>query len=137
WTLVRIRGRDGEKKQWLILKTGESGNPPSKKDEDRSVKTGRTMKQIAEQRDAEWQSNHEEKDTSARSTLKSRIKAALKKKDQAIAARDDGESETAQSPAALLKKLPSAKPHFIEAMKAKLIDEPPTDGDWLYELKFA
>ena len=40
WTLVRIRGRDGEKNQWLILKTGGSAKPPSKKLEDQSVKTG-------------------------------------------------------------------------------------------------
>src|SRR5437764_3933988 len=80
WTLVRIRGRDDEKNQWLILKTGGSAKLPSKKLEDQSVKTGRTMKQIANERDAEWQSNREEKDTSARSTLKARIKAALKKK---------------------------------------------------------
>src|SRR5438105_10761639 len=81
WTLVRIRGRDGEKNQWLILKTGDSVKPPSKKAEDQSVKTNRTMKQIAEERDAEWKSNREEKDESARSTLKARIKAALKKKE--------------------------------------------------------
>src|SRR5205823_1407069 len=31
WTLVRIRGRDGEKNQWLILKTGSSAKPISKK----------------------------------------------------------------------------------------------------------
>ena len=84
WTLVRIRGRDGEKNQWLILKTGASVKPPSKKAEDQSVKTGRTMKQIAEERDAEWKSNRSEpdghKDPSAKSTLKARIKAALKKK---------------------------------------------------------
>src|SRR5438477_11581161 len=43
WTLVRIRGRDGEKNQWLILKTGSSAKPLSKKREDESVKTGRTM----------------------------------------------------------------------------------------------
>src|SRR5256714_2384189 len=82
WTLVRIRGRDNEKNQWLILKTGTGAKPISKKLEDQSVKTGRTMKQISEERDAEWESNREEKDTSARSTLKARIKAALKKKDQ-------------------------------------------------------
>src|SRR5712691_12749173 len=82
WTLVRIRGRDGEKNQWLILKTGGSAKPPSKKLEDQSVKTGRTMKQIAEERDTEWESNRSEPDTSARSTLKARVKAALKKKDQ-------------------------------------------------------
>src|SRR6266436_6379126 len=81
WTLVRIRGRDGEKNQWLILKTGSSAKPLSKKREDEPVKTGRTMKQIAEDRDAEWESNREEKDQSATSTLKTRIKAALAKKD--------------------------------------------------------
>src|SRR5205085_5949653 len=80
WTLVRIRGRDGEKNTWLIMKTGASVKPPSKKSEDQSVKTGRTMKQIAEQRDAEWESNRQETDTSATSRLKSRIKTALKKK---------------------------------------------------------
>src|SRR5213595_1356224 len=78
WTLVRIRSRDGEKNQWLILTTGGSAKPPSKKAEDQSVKTGRTMKQIAEERDAEWESNREEKNPSERSTFKARIKAALK-----------------------------------------------------------
>ena len=47
WTLVRIRGRDGEKNQWLILKTGDDVKPISNKLEDESVKTGRTMKRIA------------------------------------------------------------------------------------------
>jgi len=133
WTLVRIRGRDGEKNQWLILKTGGSAKPPSKKLEDQSVKTGRTMKQIANERDAEWQSNREEKDTSARSTLKARIKAALKKKDLEHRV---GKNETVGQATRLLKGLPSAKPQFIEPMKARLVDEPPKHGDWLYELKF-
>lgn len=140
WTLVRIRGRDGEKNQWLILKTGASVKAPSKKLEDQSVKTGRTMKQIAEERDAEWESNRSEadglKDTSARSTLKARIKAALKKKDQEIAGRDDVENKRVWAASELLKKLPTAKPRFIEPMKARLLDDPPKHGDWLYELKF-
>jgi bifunctional non-homologous end joining protein LigD len=79
WTLIRLRGNE-DKPQWLLLKTGASLKPLSKKRADQSVKTGRTMKQIAEERDAEWESNRKEKDTSARSTLKARIKAALKKK---------------------------------------------------------
>jgi bifunctional non-homologous end joining protein LigD len=32
--------------------------------------------------------------------------------------------------------LPNAKPRFIEPMKARLMEEPPSHGDWLYELKF-
>src|SRR5438309_11421595 len=133
WTLVRIRGRNDETNQWLNLKTGGSAKLPSKKLEDQSVKTGRTMKQIANERDAEWQSNREEKDTSARSTLKARIKAALKKKDLEHGV---GKNETVDQATRLLKGLPSAKPQFIEPMKARLVDEPPKHGDWLYELKF-
>jgi bifunctional non-homologous end joining protein LigD len=136
WTLVRIRGRDGEKNTWLIIKTGDSVKAPSKKAEDQSVKSGRTMAQIANQRDAEWQSNREEKDTSARSKLNARIKAALKKK---APAQNDGEESEAPTPKNVdlaLKKLPNAKPRFIEPMKARLVDEPPSHGDWLYELKF-
>src|SRR5947209_10449635 len=136
WTFVRIRGREGEKNTWLIMKTGASTKAPSKKTEDQSVKTGRTMKQIAEERDAEWESNREEKNTSAKSTLKARIKAVLKKKDQEIAERDEPENESIRAASDLLKKLPSAKPQFIEPMKARLVDDPPTHGDWLYELKF-
>src|SRR6186997_2262793 len=77
WTLVRIRGRDDEKNQWLILKTGAETKSPSNKFEDQSVKTGRTMKQIADARDAEWESNHAT-DQSATSKFKARIRAALK-----------------------------------------------------------
>ncbi len=134
WTLVRIRGRDGEKKQWLILKTGADAKPISKKLEDQSVKTGRTMKQIARDRDAEWESNHGEKDTSARSTLKARIKAAFKQNDN-VAQTPNLRSDQRQVEN-LPPNLPSAKPRFIEPMKAKLVDEPPKHGDWIYELKF-
>src|SRR5947208_17185507 len=78
WTLVRIRGRDGEKNQWLILKTGDDAKPPSKKLEDQSAKTGRTMKQIADARDAEWQSNRLE-DESPTSQLMVRFRDAVNK----------------------------------------------------------
>jgi bifunctional non-homologous end joining protein LigD len=133
WTLVRIRGREGEKNTWLIMKTGASTKPPSKKSEDQSAKTGRTMKQIAEQRDAEWESNRTQ-GTSVRSKLNARIKAALKKKapEQDVSK----ENEAAPDVAGALKKLPNAKPRFVEPMKARLEEEPPTHGDWLYELKF-
>ena len=143
WTLVRIRGRDGEKNTWLIMKTGDSVKPPSKKTDGQSVKTGRTMAQIENQRDAEWQSNRKEKPTTARSKLNARIKAALKKKDQenkvgavAPTARMTATSPDRADVDLALKKLPSAKPRFIEPMKARLEDEPPSHGDWLYELKF-
>jgi len=144
WTLVRIRGRDGEKNQWLILKTGSSAKPPSKKREDESVKSGRTMKQIAEDRDAEWESNREEKDHSATSTLKARIKVALAKKNtpenkilgqasRLVNRRNGSRRGRSTKPIAAL---PSAKPRFIQPMKPRLLEKPPNAGDWMYELKF-
>jgi len=147
WTLVRIRGRDGEKNQWLILKTGDDAKPPSKKLEDQSVKTGRTMKQIADARDAEWQSNRLE-DESPTSQFKARIRDAIKKK--AVISSDVEESRsktlrvTSRDPSTslpaaqddTLQALPSAKPHFVEPMKAKLVEKPPATADWIYELKF-
>jgi bifunctional non-homologous end joining protein LigD len=132
WTLIRLRG-DETKPQWLILKTGAGIKPISKKRDDQSVKTGRTMKQIGEERDAEWQTNRSEpaghEDSSARSTLKRRIQAALKKKAKGKVGRENnGQLEQLT--------LSKAKPRFIEPMKAKLVDEPPRHGDWIYELKF-
>src|SRR3982751_4405381 len=71
WTLIRLRNAEGGKNQWLLLKTGAELKPLSKKLDDQSVETGRTMNQIAEERDAEWQSNRT--DESAASKFKSRI----------------------------------------------------------------
>ena len=78
WALIRIRS-DQEKNQWLILKAASSIKPISKKLDDESSKTGRTMKQIAEDRDAEWETNRDQPKSDV-SSLKSRISAALKKK---------------------------------------------------------
>ena len=46
WTLLRMRG-GGEKEQWLLLKSGEDVRPVTKKKDDESALTGRSMKQIA------------------------------------------------------------------------------------------
>jgi bifunctional non-homologous end joining protein LigD len=147
WTLVRIRGRDGEKNQWLILKTGADAKPVSKSLEDQSVKTGRTMKQIAQDRDAEWESNREEKDASATSKFKARIRTAIKKKENA-GAKDENVGPVHRLPnprsgdragpptITSLSDLPSAKPRFIDPMKPRLVKDPPASGDWIYELKF-
>jgi bifunctional non-homologous end joining protein LigD len=138
WALIRIRG-NGEK-NWLLLKSGASHRPISKKRDDQSVKTGRTMAQIAAQRDAEWKSNREEE---SKPDLKSRVKAALKKKDDRQEKDEWKETRGRRSPAAAgslpekeLAKLPAGKPRFIPPMKPKLLEQPPTGGDWIYELKF-
>jgi bifunctional non-homologous end joining protein LigD len=139
WALIRTR-MDGAKRQWLLLKSGKSVRPISKKRDNQSVKTGRTMAQIAAQKDAEWQSNREE---DKKPTLKSRIKAALKKKDDRQEESESKEKRGRRGPAVAgsrlekaLAKLPAGKPRFIDPMKPRLLDAPPTSGDWSYELKF-
>jgi bifunctional non-homologous end joining protein LigD len=152
WTLVRIRGRDNEKNQWLILKTGADAKAISKKLDDQSVKTGRTMKQIAEERDAEWESNRHA-DQNPTSQFKARIREAIKKKakdepvgqahSRAVASAKAGRlpnakpgNRSGRSTISSLPDLSSAKPRFIEPMKAKLVEKPPATDDWVYELKF-
>jgi bifunctional non-homologous end joining protein LigD len=139
WTLVRIRGRDNEKNQWLILKTGADAKPISKKLEDQSVKTGRSMKQIAQARDAEWESNREEKDPSSASILKARIKAAVAGRKRPARRRitpDEPHGRSGPAVVASQPDLPAAKARFIDPMKPRLVESPPTAGDWIYELKF-
>ena len=130
WTLVRMRGNE-QKNQWLILKTGSDTKVPTKKADDQSVKTGRTMKQIAESRDAEWESNREA-DPPTTSTFKERIKTAIRGRNgKNAAARRSGPRGLIS-----LANLPRAKARFIDPMKPRLVEKPPAAGDWIYELKF-
>jgi bifunctional non-homologous end joining protein LigD len=141
WSLIRTRMEAG-KPQWLLLKSGTGIKPISKKRDDQSVKTGRTMAQIAAQKDAEWQSNRTEDKPSLQTRLKTRIKTALKKKVPPAPRPQRASGEAAENNAAspeleaALAKLPKAKPRFVDPMKPRLMETPPTGGDWSYELKF-
>ncbi len=140
WTLVRIR-RDQEKNQWLLMKTGASARPLSKRLEDQSAKSSRTMKQIAKDRDAEWESDRDEPTTdstsSAKSALRARIKTALKKKEDAgRSGSSHGKDGGRPGGPSLPASLPSSKPRFIQPMKPRLVEKPPAAGAWIYELKF-
>lgn len=129
WALIRTRGDRG-KNQWLLLKSDADVKPISKKRDDASVKTGRTMKQITKDRDAEWQSNRP-RDLSGPESLRERVrKAVANKKKVSRAAR------IKHAGPALADSLPAAKPRFIEPMKPKLVETPPAQGSWIYELKF-
>jgi bifunctional non-homologous end joining protein LigD len=53
WTLVRMnRGKHNE---WLLIKSGADMRPVSRKRDNESVVSGRTMARIARDRDAQWQ----------------------------------------------------------------------------------
>ncbi len=131
WALIRTR-LVGEKPQWLLLKAGKSLPTLSKKKDDLSAKTGRTMAAIAKERDAEWQSNRHEAGSPAKKRIATAAKRAKGKMSEIVTIEEAG----AIGIAADLKKLPKGKPHFVEPMKPKLLEEPPEHGDWIYELKF-
>ncbi|MEP6603461.1 MAG: non-homologous end-joining DNA ligase [Spartobacteria bacterium] len=139
WALIRIRSNE-EKNQWLLLKAGSSIKALSKKRDDESAKTGRSMKEIAGDRDAEWQSNRADSDTGARSTLKRRVQAARKKKEPRAKKNKLARARSTSSSNEVVDlsgiDLPSGKPRFVDPMKPRLLEEPPTAGDWIYELKF-
>ena len=144
WALIRIRSNE-EKTPWLLLKAGSSIKPLSKKRDDESAETGRTMKQIAQDQDAEWQSNREDQSPSATSGLKTRIREAVKKKELAkgkkagcaLRARGRTNAKDSKFDGRLGDPfLPNGGPRFIEPMKPRLLEKPPGDGDWMYELKF-
>ncbi len=134
WALIRTRS-EGGKNQWLLLKSDDDVKPISKKRDDESVKSGRTMKQIAKDRDAEWESNrpNEEK---AKGGLRERVRQAVARKKSAPKKKVPRAGRVKNDAPALPDSLPKAKAGFIEPMKPKLVETPPTGGDWEYELKF-
>lgn len=102
WHLVRLRGGD----QWLLIKGGEDMKPVSKKLDDTSALSGKTMWQLS-QNGAIWESSKPDRTRPRSDRLLTR---------------------------AAQPKLPPSS--FIEPMKARLISDPPTHGDWIFEIKF-
>ncbi len=55
WDLIHIKGRGGEENAWLLTRRDDGAGSPADRDAfDRSVKTGRTMDEIAAQADRTW-----------------------------------------------------------------------------------
>src|SRR5438552_2381111 len=85
----------------------------------------------------------DEKDSFKGHNAKVARKASLKKKDESKIRRE-GRTRGKRSEKRFerqlgdvsLLNLPKARPHFVEPMKPKLVDHPPTTGNWVYELKF-
>jgi bifunctional non-homologous end joining protein LigD len=116
WTLVRMHGREGDggKTQWLIFKSGEDAPPISKRAEDQSVVSRKSMEQIASGNSPQWQSNRQ-------TTPVKKAKPVMN-----------------VSPAigADLSKLPCEKPRFVQPMMCQLVKEMPKSPDWVFEIKF-
>ncbi|HSE39489.1 MAG TPA: non-homologous end-joining DNA ligase, partial [Acidobacteriota bacterium] len=117
WILVRTSRNEG--REWLLMKKGET-KPISAKQDDTSVLTGRSMKKIASDNDAQWISNRPPKEN----TPKNRLKARLASKDPLSKFED------------VLKNLPAGKPKFVEPMLSKPVNKLPDGKEWIYEIKF-
>jgi bifunctional non-homologous end joining protein LigD len=152
WTLFRIRGRDDEeaRNNWLLVKRDDD-TAASKVDilkQDRSVKTGRAMDEIASDQKAVWTSNRgsaqkgsrsgaprpEQRSTGAarapreaRSSKKTGKKAVAKKSSKASGRID---------PAALPDARKDALPRAIAPQLATLVDSAPKGEQWVHEIKF-
>ena len=135
WALIRTRS-DGNKNQWLLLKSDANVKPISKKRDDQSAKTGRTMKQIAKDRDAEWQSNRDQPDETAKKSADARPGGGRAQGERDLKKKSRAPQKLEESALALPDSLPAGKPRFVAPMKPKLVETPPAGGGWIYELKF-
>ena len=153
WALVRIKGRDAreEGRTWLLIKERDEFVRSSKvyditKERPESVATGRTLEQIAADRDRVWNSNREERGEvrgpAARAARVARTKtaAASRSRAPAPAAPAARPASTRKDLAAAAAAIPGARkaplPRTVAAQLATLVDEPPKGDEWLHEMKF-
>jgi bifunctional non-homologous end joining protein LigD len=94
---MRSRRPGSKGNEWLLIKSDSDAKPISKKRDNESCLSGRSMAEISRGVDKKPRSNR-------------------------------------PAPKAAPKKSPT--PKFIEPMKATLVEEPPSTGEWEYELKF-
>jgi bifunctional non-homologous end joining protein LigD len=120
WTLVKTHGRlDAKGNSWLLIKHHDDEERPDNNDalvNDNltSVVSGRTMEEIAQQKNSVWKSNKEVKTKSLWS---------------------------ARGPTDRKKLIPTGKatkelPGFIEPQLATLSDAVPKGDKWIHEIKF-
>ncbi|MES2706242.1 MAG: non-homologous end-joining DNA ligase [Verrucomicrobiota bacterium] len=124
WYLVQLHGGEN----WLIIRAGGDHPKLTKKVENASALTGRTLTEIA--RDKPPAANAK---TAAAKKAGTKAKAAGKSRP---AVKTKTESASGPDP----EKQPSTRlaPEdikFIEPMKARLVDSAP-EGEWAYEVKF-
>ena len=123
WALVRMRPRDGEDKpQWLILKSGSDQKPLSKRAENQSAISQRTMEQIAAHNERQWQSDRPARRATSAPALRARPIQTV--------------TPRLKLPQLDRQRLAQGKPRFVEPMKALLVKELPRGDSWLYEIKF-
>ncbi len=141
WALVRMRSRgkqDRGKDNWLLIKEKDDavveGGEPITQTEITSVKTGRSMEEIARGNDV-WRSKGGMAETSKNARAKkTRAPGAAKKKSAAKS--DTPRRAKARAPKSGRKSGHAKIPAFVAPQLATLVDEAPAGSDWLHEIKF-
>ncbi|HEX2078130.1 MAG TPA: DNA ligase D [Longimicrobium sp.] len=138
WHLVRSRrGEEGQKEQWLLFKDDDDAARPESEgivteEFMTSVDTGRTMEEIAADRDASWSSRAPAAEALTRTGKPSKGKTADAAKKPAGRAKKAADSPAPAVPGA--KKAAFPKPFTPQL--ATLVDEVPAGDDWVHELKY-
>ena len=122
WTLIRTRMQGG-KNQWLLLKSGPTNVTITARQDDASALSGRSMKQIAQAKDKEWQSN--------RTKQSEPIEKAAHEVDTT-----EEKEEPDAAPALPAKAARMLAHRFVEPMKCLPLKKIPEGDEWHYELKF-
>lgn len=111
WTLFRLGKRGSEDRSWMLLKKTTNHAPISARKDDESALTGRNMKKIASDHDAEWISNRPETDSRQ---AKRKIPGDVQKG---------------------INDLPAAIPKFVEPMQSRPVSRLPSEPGLIYEVK--
>jgi len=141
WALVKIKGRDArdDAKSWLLIKEKDEFVRPAaewsvteKRPE--SVTTGRTLEEIARDKDRVWHSNRPEgKAGKPRGRFAAKARAV---KATAKAARPVKAVDVASIAAAVRGGRKGSAPKAPALQLATLVDEAPKGDQWLHEMKF-
>ncbi len=137
WTLVRMGGKAAteRKPNWLLIKEHDefeqpADAPPITETAPRSVATGRSMEQIAAEKDHVWNS----KETAGTGQAWYRQQASVAA--PVAQAQHKPAAAAKPAPALDLSDLPSEpQPSFIKPQLALEATEPPEGSTWLHELK--
>ncbi|MBW3534657.1 MAG: DNA ligase D [Gemmatimonadetes bacterium] len=149
WNLVRMGGRAGENgKNWLLIKSRDDealdgGGPDVTEARPESVDTGRTLEEIAGERDRVWDSHAEDGGGKAgRGDGGGAQKGGSKgggPKGASKAGRSKAASKKRAAKEAAAKKPRGKKTALPKAMRpqlATLHKEAPAGEDWLHEIKY-
>jgi len=152
WHLVRLHGdRAGEDKEnWLLFKADDDEARPGSgeaivEERPESVSTGRSLEEIAADRDRVWESNRPEEAASG-DGFKEKVAAKAAKAEKKIAAKptkmatkkaaQKAETASAVDPKSIPGARKAAFPASVEAQLATLVDEAPGGDEWVFELKY-